>query len=142
MTISGVSHRVRTGLHANVATSRAGSSNLVSFIYNKEFNLFYTIGRLYRQTKTDRTGQTRQTYFNLASVVCLYFYLILIDLIIAGQLLYSLSAMKNPSNNVYFAHSPDFSYYINSLRILTNWAVILITLLNWRILILSTLIFS
>ena len=123
MTISGVEHRARTGLHANVIASTTGTRNHVSYIYNNNFNIFSTISGLYRQTKTDRTGQTRQTFISLASVIFLYFYMISIDLIIAGQLL--CTSLTSHPNKVYFSQV----YYPESLRCLTNWAVITVLFL-------------
>ena len=75
MTISGVEHRARTGLHANAIASTTGTRNHVSYIYNKDFDIFYNISGLYRQTKTDTTGQTRQTFINLSCIIFMYFYL-------------------------------------------------------------------
>ena len=129
MTISEIEYRARTGLYANVSASTTGARNHVSHIYNKKFNIFYTISGLYRQTKTDRTGQTRQTSISLASVIFLYFYLISIDLILAGQLLCTSASLTPQSNNkVYFLQNSDCCYAA-SLRCLTNWAVIIVLFL-------------
>ena len=126
MGISAVEHRLRTGLHVNRLAAKLRSSSGVGGLFARFFIRILTALRGQQNTKA--TSTDRPMTDNISS--CFFIFFLYLYIVLLGAILGLSTDLSNKNCRIfkhvlYFSNSPHLAY-IEKLRTLKNWAVILI----------------